>query len=171
MRTLTSCCALLLGLLLLQPAAAGTGKVNVTSDQDFLVQSVSHNVAMVKLSEMAEREAGGEEVKAFARTIVKEHGRVNERLLEAARDIKVGILTGLEKDRRAIQDRLAGMKGAAFDREFLKQVVADHQRAVGLFEWEAKNGTNVELRKFAVSTLPALREHLKMAQSLSEKNR
>jgi putative membrane protein len=46
-------------------------------------------------------------------------------------------------------------------------MVADHQKAVAIFEVEAEKGSNKELQAFATKTLPTLKEHLKMARALN----
>ena len=49
---------------------------------------------------------------------------------------------------------------------FKTQMVADHKATIALFETEAKSGGDADLKAFAAKTLPALQEHLKMAQAL-----
>jgi len=47
--------------------------------------------------------------------------------------------------------------------------VKDHEEDVRLFNTQAKEGTDAELRSFAVKTLPTLEEHLNMARNLAKK--
>ena len=44
--------------------------------------------------------------------------------------------------------------------------VRDHEKAIRLFENEAKHGQNRDLQEFASKTVPTLREHLKLAREL-----
>lgn len=44
-------------------------------------------------------------------------------------------------------------------------MVDDHQKAVTLFQKQAKHGESQELEDFAGKTLPTLEEHLKMARA------
>ena len=46
--------------------------------------------------------------------------------------------------------------------------LAAHKDAVSLFERYAKGGDNATLKAFAAKTLPHLREHLKMAEDLTQ---
>ncbi|KLD73569.1 membrane protein, partial [Xanthomonas hyacinthi DSM 19077] len=64
-------------------------------------------------------------------------------------------------------DALKMLNGAAFDKEFAKVMVADHQKAVAIFEVEVEKGSNKDLQAFAKKTLPTLKEHLKMARALN----
>jgi putative membrane protein len=45
-------------------------------------------------------------------------------------------------------------------------MVRDHEKAIRLFESEAKHGQNRDLREFASKMIPTLREHLKIAREL-----
>jgi putative membrane protein len=63
-------------------------------------------------------------------------------------------------------DKLAKLSGADFDREYMKLQVADHDKAVALFEKQSKSGKDAELKAFAARTLPTLKEHQQMARQI-----
>jgi putative membrane protein len=66
-------------------------------------------------------------------------------------------------------DKMSKLSGAEFDREYMKHQVADHDKAVALFERQAKNGKDAELKAFAERTLPTLKEHQQMARDIHAK--
>ena len=70
---------------------------------------------------------------------------------------------------RHSMERLQGLSGAEFDREFMKQMVTDHKAAVADFQRAATSASDPEVRTFAQRTLPGLQEHLQLARSLSER--
>jgi len=139
------------------------------SDTDFLVKAVTCGTAEVKFAEIAERRASNADVKAFANKMATDHKKCNEKLLEQAKNLKVAVVTGLERDRREIATRLGKLEGQDFDRDYMKQMVEDHEKAISLFESYTKTGSNKELVDFAREALPVLREHLKEAKSICEK--
>ena len=55
-----------------------------------------------------------------------------------------------------------------FDRMYASMMVADHKKAVGLFEGFAKTATHSDLKAFASKTLPGLKAHLKHAEDLAK---
>lgn len=63
-------------------------------------------------------------------------------------------------------ERLAQLKGGQFDQAFKQQVIEDHEKAIALFQKQAKQGTDMELKAFAEKHLPHLREHLETARAL-----
>lgn len=64
--------------------------------------------------------------------------------------------------------KLQKLSGAEFDREYMKHMVADHEKTVSDFKKQAGSGKDPELKGFAAKTLPTLQEHLDMAQKLSD---
>jgi predicted outer membrane protein len=72
-------------------------------------------------------------------------------------------------DHKKMMDKMGKLSGADFDREYIKQQVADHDKAVSLFEKQSKNGKDPELRAFADRTLPALKEHQQTVRNLNSK--
>jgi putative membrane protein len=63
--------------------------------------------------------------------------------------------------------RLRSLRGAAFDTAFANAMVQGHDQAISLLEMAQGQVQHEELRSFIASTLPTLREHLQMAQSLA----
>lgn len=48
----------------------------------------------------------------------------------------------------------------------MQRMIQDHTRAIALFQDEAKNGKDNQLRDLAGATLPTLEEHLKQAHEI-----
>jgi putative membrane protein len=147
-------------LVLAQPAQG--------PNETFLIKAVTSGVYGVKVSEHAEKNAQNEEVRTFAKTLVKDHSQANKDLLEHARGIKVAVVTGLAKDRKAKFDDLAKLSGKQYDRHYMKMMIDGHKEAIDLYQREAQSGANDELKAFANRTLPALRRHLKHAQEIMD---
>ena len=74
----------------------------------------------------------------------------------------------MQSDHKAKKDKLSGLTGAEFDREYMRHMVMDHQKAVALFERQAKNKDgDAALKSWAEKMLPALREHHRMARDIA----
>ena len=63
-------------------------------------------------------------------------------------------------------DRVSKLSGAAFDREYMKHMVADHKKDVSDFQKQARSGKDAEVKAYAAKTLRTLQDHLRMAQTL-----
>ncbi|HET9445267.1 MAG TPA: DUF4142 domain-containing protein, partial [Steroidobacteraceae bacterium] len=69
---------------------------------------------------------------------------------------------------QAVKQKLSGLEGDAFDREYAKEMAKGHDKAVALFEAASQAPQMpAELKEFAASTLPTLKEHDEMAHDLN----
>jgi putative membrane protein len=99
--------------------------------------------------------------------MVTDHGKANQQLMQIAGTMRKQVPTQLLPEHRAHRDKLARLSGAEFDRMYMQHMVMEHKKDVTGFEQEAQKGTVPELRTFAQQTLPVLREHMNMAQTLA----
>jgi len=136
---------------------------------DFIIKGLSCGTAEVKYSQLAEKRASSADVKEFARKMVDAHKNCNNQLLEHAKGLKIAVVAGLEKDQRDTDSRLSKLSGEDFDREYMKQMVADHEKAARMVEAYSTDGENKELRDFAKETLPKIREHIAEAKRIQKK--
>lgn len=155
------------GLLLTFSTARSDDKLP-TNDREFMIQATKAGHAEVKFSQLADKRSQNEKVRELAKRMTDDHTAANKRLAELARNQRVAVVAGFERDKRDIYMNLSKLNGAEFDREYTKQMVDDHEAAIKLFEHEAKIGTDQNVKKFAEETLPTLREHLKQAQMVRD---
>lgn len=143
---------------------AGKAAELTRADRDFIRDAAAAGTAETRAAQLALQKARSDDVKRFAQHMLDEHGRSNERLMRLASDL--GAAPPSETDRATARrlDRLGRLSGDEFDREYMRMQVDDHKKAISLYEREARNGRNAELKSFAADTLPRLRDHLAMAQ-------
>lgn len=77
----------------------------------------------------------------------------------------------MDKKHQNMAQKLGQLSGEEFDREYMRQMVKDHEKAVSLFQKEASKGDDAEVKAWAAKTLPALQEHLRMAREISGKHK
>ena len=70
------------------------------------------------------------------------------------------------RDHERMGEQLRSLRGAAFDTAFANAMVQGHERGINLLEMAQSQVQHEELRSLISSTLPTLREHLQIAQSL-----
>ena len=69
-------------------------------------------------------------------------------------------------DKRAEIDKLQALSGADLDRAVIGKLAAAHRDSIELYEQQAKDGADADLKAFAAKTVPTLREHLKMVEGI-----
>jgi predicted outer membrane protein len=65
-------------------------------------------------------------------------------------------------------NKLEGLTGDKFTRQYESNHVRAHKNAVSLFQWYGKNGDNPALKDWAAKTLPDLEKHLQLAENLTK---
>lgn len=144
---------------------AGGGRV-AKADADFVRDAARGGMAEVALGRLAEQQGADDRVKEYGRRMVADHGQKNDELARIATGKGMTPPAEPTAQQRADAQRLGRLNGEAFDRAYARQMVVDHRKTVALFEKQARSGRDPELKDFAERTLPALREHLQMAQQL-----
>jgi putative membrane protein len=75
----------------------------------------------------------------------------------------------LDPDDKTMRDRLATLSGDAFDRAYMRDMVADHDKDVDAFKRASASLSDVALKAWVAKTLPTLEEHQKSAKAINAK--
>jgi putative membrane protein len=137
-------------------------------DKDFLVKVATCNNAEIEVSKLAAKRSGSADVKEFATMLGKDHKAAYDKLGDLIKNRKVGVAAGLEKSTRDEIKKLSKLEGNDFDRAFLDHMIREHKKAIAIFENQAKNGQEPDIRDYAKDLLPDLRKHLKKAETLAQ---
>lgn len=151
------------------PMAGGSataGKVSA-ADRDFMTKAAAGGMAEVALGQLGQQKASADSVKEFGGHMVDDHTKANGEL-KAMADAK-GVTLPAEPmpAQKSAMAKIDALSGPAFDSAFMKQMLADHKKTIALFEKCAK-GSDADVKAFATKTLPTLKAHLKMAQSVAK---
>jgi predicted outer membrane protein len=99
-----------------------TTKSDVKDPKGFLPLALDDAMAIERFSSLADKRASSEKVKELARKLESDAKEYREDLTKAAKDLKVGFLTGLREGNQATYVRLATLSGEKFDEEYLKAI-------------------------------------------------
>ena len=137
------------------------------NDRHFITKAGENGLAEVELGRLAQQNASSAEIKQFGQRMADDHARANQEL--AALATKLGASAPVHPGGKHAGDvkKLGKLVGPKFDHEYSEHMVKDHEKALALFEKQAKKGDSEELKQFAAKTLPVLQAHLKLARSLT----
>jgi putative membrane protein len=107
-------------------------------------------------------------IRSFGQMMVTDHTKANNELKTLADQKGVDVPTTLSASKQAMLDSLTGASGAAFNMMYARMMVSSHQETVSLFETQADNGQDNELKTWASQMLPTLRHHLEMAEMMHD---
>jgi putative membrane protein len=161
----------ILGLLFLLSVAlnAYTDTKTTGNQYSFVTAAGQANMAEVELANLALSKSQNEDVKEFAQMMITDHSKANDELKGLAMQKKYEFPADVNMTQKALAENLSKLSGAAFDREYVKAMVTDHEGAVKLFSNESKAGKDADLKTWALATLPTLKTHLQQAQDLQAK--
>ncbi len=144
---------------------------NAQSDDDkkFLATASQSDVNEIKLSQLAEQKATNPAVKAFAEKMVAEHTKMSESMKPFAESWGVTPATDLDADHQKELDKLNGLSGADFDKEYIDQMVTDHAKALRAFTSEAKDTKDAKFRTAVLKGKTRVAAHKNMAYDLKKK--
>lgn len=139
------------------------------SPQSFATQAAVIGKAEIELGQLAMQQTQDKNVRAYAQRMVKDHQAAAAKLKKIAGEENLELPQSLDAEHQALKEKLSGLRGAAFDREYAKATAKGHDKAVALFE-SASQAPQLPsgLKEFAAATLPTLKEHMEMAHELHE---
>ncbi len=146
-----------------EPALAGV-------DRTFALAAMQGNDAELDMAHLALRRGAANEVKAFAGTMIADHGGMMQEMMPALRRV---LGTNGPPQRLAAADLLAYrhlevVAPVDFDQVYAMQQIGDHLASLTAFQTEADNGTDPQLKALARKWLPSIQSHLERAVDLTQ---
>jgi putative membrane protein len=150
-------------------STSGTAATKGGAEATFVKNAAQGGMAEVELGKLATEKASSDDVKQFGQRMVDDHSKANDQLKQIASQKSIDVPSDLNAKDKATKDRLSKLSGPAFDRAYMKHMVADHTKDVAEFKKQANTGSDSDIKGFASSTLPTLEDHLKMAKDINAK--
>jgi putative membrane protein len=146
-------------------------RVNAQSDDDkkFLTMAAQSDQNEIALSKLAEQKATNPAAKAFAQKMVKEHNQMTDSMKPFADSWGLTAPAGPDADHQKQLDKLNGLSGNDFDKEYIDQMVDDHAKALSAFTSEAKDTKDPKFRTAVIKGKTAVAAHKNMAYDLKKK--
>jgi putative membrane protein len=141
------------------------------STPDFVREAATSDMFEIQSSQLAEQKSDDAQTKSFAQKMVTDHTKTSSELKSMVQGGKikgVDLPTDMSSSQKSMLDKLKGLNGKDFTKQYHSDQVSAHKDAVSLFERYGKSGDNPDLKTWANKTLPDLQGHLKMAQDLDK---
>jgi putative membrane protein len=158
---------LLLGLLgAARSVHAQEAKID-KGDRRALARLAQSDMAEIQTGKLAAEKASNPDVKKYAQHMVDEHTQMLEEGRKLAQSKGVKPPASTDKKHQAALEKLKGLSGDEFDRQYMQQMVRDHREVLKLAQKTANAGKDAELKAHAQKGTPHIEEHLKTAQQLA----
>lgn len=136
-------------------------------DQKFVKEAAIGGQFEVEAGRLAEKSANPQ-IREFGARMVKDHSAAADQLKRIVAERKgAEIPQGLDQEHRRLLDHLASLKSPAFDREYMSNMVKDHDQDKKEFADASRDLRDPQLKRFAQETLPVIQQHDKMAHEVT----
>jgi len=137
------------------------------NDQAFITEATKAVSTQRDAARIATARSSDREVKAFAERVANDNAALSGELRAA---IPHGIEVPKDDPDNAVLDSVRDLRGGEFDKTYIENVaLAGQQRAVSVFQAEAANGRDDQLKEAARKALPTMQQHYAMAQELAKR--
>jgi putative membrane protein len=143
------------------------------SDPQIAHVAVTANAIDVELAEFALEHAQDGEVRAFARTMIRDHTAVNGQASALAGRLGVtpednDVSRSLRDDADEARGKIDDLWGASFDRSYIAREVAYHEAVLNALDGVLiPQADNAELKALLEGVRPAIAAHLAHARGLA----
>jgi putative membrane protein len=165
-RILTSVCCLALAV-----SAFGQkkGSEKAGGDQQFVDTAAQTDMVEANLGQLAATNADSQQVKDFAQTLVTDHTSDYAQLKTAAQQSSLNVPTSIDSaHNKAMIDPFQKLKGAAFDKKYVQEMIAGHEKAITMYKKESTEAKDPAIKSYATAALPVLQKHLDAAKELAK---
>lgn len=132
------------------------GQLNST-DKGFVKDAAKGGMMEVAMGRVAEQNSSNADVKSFGGRMVRDHSKANNELKALAKQKNVELPPAPSPEKWKS------------DKDYMGMMVKDHEKDLDLFQNEAKNGGDADLKRFADKTAATVRKHLDMAKEINGK--
>jgi len=141
--------------------APATGGIAVNNDDaKFAANAAAGGLTEVALGNLAQQKSANEKIRNFGAMMVKDHSAANAELADLAKTKNISIPATVSADDQKKIDALAKKSVKAFDKAYVDAMIEGHKKALKLFQDEAQNGTDADLKTFASKTVAVVQAHL-----------
>ncbi len=132
----------------------------------FLTDAMKGDNSEVRVGQLAAEKGSTQGVKDYGKMLADDHGAHLTKVTALAQKMGVPTTSETKPEADELYNKLQGLSGADFDREFVAGMVKDHKKDIAAYQAEADSNDAPEVTGMAADTVPTLKKHLETAQSL-----
>ncbi len=163
----TTCCIILCSIPALGQKKAAHGAA--MTDQQFVNLAAQTDMVEANLGQLAQTAAATQPIKDYGQMLVTDHTNDYNQLYAAAHQANLDVPNAIDAEHnKAMVDPFQKLQGAAFDRRYVREMIAGHTKAISVYKKEAADAQNPALKSYAETALPVLQKHLDDAKNLEK---
>lgn len=167
-RILALVCCIALGTL---PALAAQKKAAGApmTDQQFVDFAAQTDMVEANLGQLAQNNASSQEVKDYGQMLTTDHTNDFSQLHAAAQSANLTVPDAIDSaHNKTMINPMEKLHGSAFDKTYVRDMVAGHTKALEVYKKEASDAQNDAIKTYAQAAIPVLQKHLDQAKELEK---
>ena len=138
-------------------------------DKTFLTTAAQSDMNEIKLSEAAVQKSNDPKVKAYAQKMITDHNMLEAKMKPFADAWGLTPPSGPDADHQTELDKLNGLSGTDFDKEYMTAMDTDHHKALDLFKQEKASTTDAKFKAAVSNGEKVVAQHTMMADKMVSK--
>lgn len=163
------CCVALCSMPALAKEKKAAAATSAMTDQQFVEFAAQTDMVEANLGQLAGTAASAQPVKDYGQMLATDHTKDFAELNSAAHQTNLNVPTAIDAEHnKAMVDPFEKLKGAAFDKRYVHEMIAGHTKAIAIYTKVGGETQNAALKTYAESALPVLQKHLDSAKALEK---
>ncbi|MCR5887936.1 DUF4142 domain-containing protein [Hymenobacter sp. J193] len=144
------------------PAAGPTAPHS--TDPEFMKSAAHSDQNEIQLSKLALEKGVTGMVKEHANKMIQDHTKSTNDLKPIAQKKNVVLPTDMDAEHKAIAADMRKLSGKDFEKKFMDQMVADHQKTLNTLQAHLGMTQDADLKGFIQKVTPVVQSHLDMSK-------
>ena len=156
-----------------RPASRGKAKAKAgpryTGTNEFLLQAMQDAMAEIQICEIALDKLDNAEARAFAQSMIDEHGRIGRELEKLAESKKLDMPRKIRPEQEMTVEELSSLQGRDFGQRWIQYNIDVHERDIKVFQHYCSEEYDTDIRAMARMSADTFGKHLKMAHEVGRR--
>lgn len=144
---------------------------DTTEDTSFISKAIQANQHEIMMAQLATQKSSSAEVKELAQRLITDHTQLLQQLqnLRGSNTSNNSSTMNSIADSTGINASYNNISGITFDRQWVSDMIAGHQKTLSDFKTELTVTNDTSLKALINTALPTIQEHLRLLQVLRGK--
>ncbi|HEV7347104.1 DUF4142 domain-containing protein [Telluribacter sp.] len=144
--------------------------VVTATDRQFVKDAAVRNLLNSQTGQIARTRGTTDEIRRYGEVLIRQASTTSEELIALAEKKEIILESTLTSSLQEDVNLLAGTPEANFNATYITKTIESLRTTIQVFEQQIKKGNDNELRSWASTKLPFLRQHLERAQTIRTTN-
>jgi len=149
------------------PGTAATAQNE--GDKAFVSKALQGGNVEVQLGQLAQQKSQSDDVRQFGQKMVNDHSQMADKWFKpVAQQLGVSVPNGPSKKDKKMIDKLEGLSGQDFDKEYIAAMVKDHRQDLKEFKSEAQSAQDPNVKQLAERGTNIISQHLQLIEQIAK---